>query len=659
MVLMAAKIQCDAAAVATRPVVLLLLLLLAQVGGATQKTPLEGQRVKLSAAKPCVRLLNATTTIGCATPSRGVLAQLQVLRTPEEIASFVASPPSEATAVALAADIFSPATIAAVTGALKDDMAGVLVLHAPFPPPSIASPATPSGEPAGGGGQWIERASGLSMQRFRFAIVLLSKDESDAVLSAAQQAGAARLPLVELRYPMNARGDSRRCLTEGTCLPVGGQSVWGSLQAHPTKDGSSGGTRLKPVAALAVGLDAASFFHDEAPGGYTTVAPLAAMLAAIHSLATNSQFSSQLPALPNQMLFFAFEAESWDETGSRRFLFDVHNFTCLDDSASSSSPREGCAFPVKRDLTFKALASASTKGVIQIGPVGSQHGDGTSSQFFVHTQAQNRNNTPATAIRAQGSSRIAVVDASGGLGLPPGAARSFIDPSLALPGGASQVATLTDFDMDMSHGGRTGSRFDTFDALRATRVCDASAVAARAWWLMAGGTGVPDVNCTLVHTLLMCLLPGADGGAGECELADRYGLAAASLGSHYSGVFTSSSTQSTISPTATFVKAFLDETLRDTCNEAPCSPFLLLHDSFSRGIEPANLEGAWRVTDRTEPIWAESNWPAEMHATLYPHGAPTASEAVPLVVAGATVTCVTWLAVFLSKQMHKRAYKRL
>jgi hypothetical protein len=60
-----------------------------------------------------------------------------------------------------------------------------------------------------------------------------------------------------------------------------------------------------------------------------------------------------------------------------------------------------------------------------------------------------------------------VRDATGAHGLPPGAARSFVDPKLQLPNTAlPSVATLADFEDAYHGGGRYGSHFDTIDGLK-------------------------------------------------------------------------------------------------------------------------------------------------------------------------------------------------
>ena len=754
-------------------------------------SPLEGQKIVLSTSDPCVRLLNATGTVGCATPSRGVLSTLHLLQSPAALSELLQNPPEYAVSVALNASLFSTATLATLRGTLGANLAAVLVLHSATFPSGAESPA-PAAVPASGGAAahaWNAAGSGLSVERFPFAIVGLSAADTATVLTPVAPKQFSP-PLLDVRYPMNARENARKCLAKNTCLPLGGQSVWGALQPRTAAsaealgsadaanaDGAAaaeeprammGGVDDRPAVGLSAGLDASSFFHELAPGAYAAVSSLVALLAAVDAVAASPTLTAQIPKLPYAPLFFTFAAEAWGETGSRRFLTDVHNFTCrspappspparspaaasstADGSGSGANQREplppppACDSPYKADMRFKGLGRAKAMhGLIQIGPVGAATAAANPdapTQLYVHTAVEvSRLGAAASALRAAAPSRVnatvAVTDATRGLGLPPGPAQSFSDPKLALSssGGSSgsgsgsgsssdgggggggagssssssssggadvaDVATLTDFDSSYHAGGRFGSRFDTLDGLDPTRVCDAAGVAARAWWGLAGGTGEPLPNCTLVNVLLRCLLPplaasnataegagassaqqedgdGAEEEAGasasppaqppRCELLSELGMEDNGLTSHYSGVFISSPSQTALSPTAEFARLFLQRTLGRTCATlapsptAACEPVVIMHDAYSAGVEPNEVTGGWRTTDADEEVWAESNWPAEMHATIYPHGAPNPWETAFLWAFAVVSSTLTYVAIKFGERQYEKAYVRV
>ena len=686
--------------------------------------PLATQRVTFNRAAPCVRLLNASGPIGCATTSRGILATLHVLRDAHALAVLLAAAPEQRVAVALAAPLFEQATLSALTRVFGANLNGVLVLHASTLPPDASSPApaVPLGSIGGSSHEWNGAGNGLSLGRFPFGIVLLDQSESSMLLEQGRLNSSLSHgpPLVDMRYPMSARGNAATCLAAGECLPLGGQSIWGSLRPRtaapppppsqwqlPNQDFAgmvvpSG----KPVVALTAQLDATSFFHDHAPGANAAVSSVVALLAAVDAIASSTSLAAQLPSLSTTPLFFLFTGEAWGELGSRRLLTDVGNFTCetpspppppppaLPRTAGQRDPLPpppACTAPYKRDRTFEELRRAPLRSLIQIGPVGARE---ASRRLFVHRPtggSVNVSNAAVDALHAAasavGTPSIVLTDASSALGLPPGPARSFTDPKLAYASGisspAAAIATLTDFDTEYRGGGRHGSRFDSLDALDAAAVCDASSVAVRAWWSLAGGSGKPAVNCSLVEELLECLLPALPATSAAsppspapdgipssppppppCALARSLGVRG-ELTSHYTGVFISSPSRVSASPTTRFAAAFLERTLAPVCDtavpsaSAPCEAAVLFHDAYPAGIAFEPDKGSWRVTDPSEPLWAESNWPAEMYTVLYPHGVPSTTESVSLVAFGLASALLTLAIVHMSHHRFKVTYKRL
>ena len=676
--------------------------------------PLDGQVLSFSAALPCTRLLNATDRIGCATRSHPATAPLFVAADHAALSSLLNDVPGGELVLALAAPLFEASTLREIRDTFGAALRGILVLHSPTPPAGIGSPAPRS--------PWLEMGSGLTMERFPFGIVLLTAAESAAVLehttsSSAPSDGAADAPLVELRYPMHARDNAPRCLAAVGCLPVGGQSVWGSLTPLVADSTTADAPSVlipaaKPTVALATQLDASAFFHDQAPGAYAAASSIVALLAAVDAIVSADALRVQLPSLPATPLFFLFTAEAWDGIGSRRFLTDLHNFTCTRPARAPSArsppspgvrgpppPPQACAAPYKPDLTFTQLRAAGISTLVHLGPVGAASGD---AGLFVHTPPD-APSTAADALRNAAAAHVPVRAATAGQGLPPGPGRAFADPKLAVArrglvshSGTTDVVTLSDFDRSYRLGGRFGSRFDTLDALDASRVCDAAGVAARAFWSLVGGTGTPAVDCGVVTQLLACLLPPAGNQTrfaaakeaveerdttfapeppdeearaaqrdyeAACPLARELGFDQTTLASRYSGVFVEGRISD---PTTLFVKAWLDARLNVTCPPvadveapAPCAPAVMYHDAYPPGIEPEGDEGAWRVVDLSEPLWAESNWPDEMYSKMYPYGAPRTAEIMLLLSVGVGGAIATYIAVAVSRRSYKQAYKRL
>lgn len=674
---------------------------------------------------PCVRLLNLTGTIGCATRSSGSLAELSVVRNQSELSAFLASAPtSERIAIALTAALFERSTLQSLADNLGAKLEGVLVLHASEAPAGGSSPAAslplwPS-IPMGSGAAhaWNAVGSDLSLLRFPFGIILLDAADSRTILRSADASDATSgsgPALIEMRYPMEARTDARACLEAGTCLPLGGQSVWGALSPRTAAASGPESTPMvragRPIAALTAQLDASAFFHETAPGAYEAVSSTVALLAAIDSISSSASLANQLPALPSTPLFFLFTGEAWGLLGSRRFLTDVRNFTCTERATPPPSPPpatptsrkqlpapQSCSSPFQYDLRFTELRAASLASVLQIGPLGASEAKGT---LYVHAPSEGSQPNELVATLHEAAAQLAVDlrNASGAHGLPPGAAQAFADPKVAMrgvldgtdtsagtgptePRRRSHIATLSDFDLAYRAGARFGSRFDTIDGLDVVAVCTASELAARSWWKAAGGHGQPSINCTLVRELLGCLLPpplasssGGDGGAEAseasggraCPLAAELGVEG-ELHSHYTGVFLSSPGRRAISTTARFAQRWLERSLAAACEPvagsapAACEPNVVLHDAYGAGLALDEESGRWRVVDTEEPLWAESNWPAEMYAIVYPYGAPRVAESLALLGVGLVSGTLTYLVVVISRRQYQAAldgFKRL
>ena len=682
--------------------------------GTGRQKSLDLQTVALDRAAACVRLLNLTGSVGCATPSAGVTVPLAAILSAVDLESLSTAAEAEPHAFLLAPELFTSAVVHRLQSALGPNLAGLLVLHAETQPDGAA--ATDPAE--------------LALGRFQFAIVLLDAADSARALSAVGAlptnattqpvvGAAARRPLVQLRYPMQARGTARKCLWEGSCLPLGGQSVWGALTMPPMppmppqlRDDAGVDAlvvHVRPVVLLAAQMDGTAFFHEAAPAAHAAVAGAVALLGAVAAVSDEPSLRAQLPSLPATPAFALFTGEAWGGLGSRRFARDIASFHCsapaavpaapaapstpppASPPAAQTPPPSACAWPYKPDRRFERLRAPERGGggggsgrggggsgdggggngngdvaygsavrhVLQLGPLGSVAAGG---EMEVHLPTAPGEHSRAVAAALHASGVLALRDAAtagatagdgagAGASLPPGPARAFVDEGVV---GASQAAytgaaTLTDRAaprVGLAHG----SRFDTLATLNGSLVCDAATAAARAWWRLAGGSGAPTANCSLVQELLRCLLLPE-----PCRLALDLGVISR-LDSHYTGVFVAGPGGRTIvSPTAEFARRLLQRRIlapllaplaTPGCNAASAPagceageaaeaagaagvaeavevdgawlPIVALHDAYSTGIEWHRYRSAWRVTDETQPIWAESDWPAGVTASLWP-----------------------------------------
>ena len=594
---------------------------------ATAWIPFDEQQIVLDRADPCVRLLHRDGEVGCATSFSGAVAPLHPLLRRDELG--LGTLPSEGpVALAFASTLFDYGTLRAVHSALGNRLLAVLVLEgdAPSTSPAPALTELRRSEQAYSLAPhaWNGRGGNLSRAHFPFGVALLDANESSSVLKALGVEPGRREatvrpgtgPVLQMHYPMFAHHDSPTCLAAGSCLPLGGQSVWGALQPRTlTQTPPLPG---RPAALLTAALDGVAFFHEHAPAADAAVSGTVALLAAVDAIVGAPRLRSQLPTLPTQLLFGLFTGEAWGGIGSRRFFRDVHAFNCTEwveappPEAAASIPTasgqpEGdrpeedpkplpalpsCSWPFKRDVRFLALRDARVDAVLELGAVGAVAAAG---QLYVHTPTAAPTSAVSTALHGAtgGLAMLPLLAADSGLGLPPGPALSLLGEAAERGGPPpANVATLSDYNEQFAGGARVASRFDTADGLNSSLVCQAATVAARAWWRLGGGTGTPEANCSLVRELLDCML-APDG----CPLASSLGIEGG-LGSHYSGVFMSAPGQTLISPTARFATKLLRRRLLspacDDAPHAPCDPTVLPHDAYSTGIEVDPETALWR-----------------------------------------------------------------
>lgn len=178
--------------------------------------------------------------------------------------------------------------------------------------------------------------------------------------------------------PPNLRSVS--CLLNGQCLPLGGQSVWGTMGPPGTKK----------IVLAAARLDSVALFHDRAYGGQAEASDIVTLLAVVDALSKVDTSS-----LPLAIGFGLFQGENWGQIGSRRFVTEVANFTCtvsshahsrlwchclltlahiarlqsLQPAATSATGKAFCRQPLRTDLTFANLTGSSFHQVIAIDQV--------------------------------------------------------------------------------------------------------------------------------------------------------------------------------------------------------------------------------------------------------------------------------------------------
>lgn len=155
--------------------------------------------------------------------------------------------------------------------------------------------------------------------------------------------------------------NSKQCLQNESCLPVGGYSVWSALGQISQIDFN----QTREVVAVTAPMDSTAIFHELALGASAEIASLASLMAVIKSVGEYSRASNY--TMKRQPMYFGFNAQSWGFTGSGRFLEDVKNFECIEVDTETGS----CKNPYAPSLKFLALRRSKFK-VINLGGMVSQ-----------------------------------------------------------------------------------------------------------------------------------------------------------------------------------------------------------------------------------------------------------------------------------------------
>ncbi|CAA7401371.1 unnamed protein product [Spirodela intermedia] len=593
---------------------------------------------------PCVRLLNISGEIGCSNPGRMKVsapivkwesADNQVsqpstfLIAENEMQSFFLRHDSYQYANAhlcwslsrVSSDQSFAVKVAAVLVESKDIFnSSAFSPVGMFPQSEFAPYKSPNYK-------WNPTGSGIMWNRYNFPVFLLSKNSTLTVQEIVSQHGesnkAKPIDVAEFDLVMQTTKvgthDSESCLTENSCLPLGGYSVWSSLPPVNTSAGPS-----KPLIFVMASQDSASFFRDKSVGADFPLSGMISLLAAVDALSRIDGLSK----LKKQLVFLVFTGEAWGYLGSRRFLLELE---------------------MGADAT-KGLNSTLIEQVLEIGSVGKGTSEGVTTLFAHAERVTSGSKEILTALQqasASLSSENIKVNASStsNPGVPPSSLMSFLSKNSLTPG-----VVLEDFDTAFTNR-FYHSHLDDPRNINASSVEAAAVLVARAAYILAHGEMQPSptllnsikVNASLVEELVGCLL-SCDPGL-SCDLVKKLISPGAVCPNHYVGVFLNqpSDTQSlaNVDDTSRFVWNFLaDKTStskgsngRSTCPEGRCSA----EDEVCVGMEadgegrcvvsstryvPAYSprlkfeHGSWRITGghaadpmgQVDPVWTESYW---------------------------------------------------
>ncbi|KAI9289178.1 Nicastrin-domain-containing protein [Umbelopsis sp. AD052] len=590
---------------------------------------------------PCVRLLNATGSIGCqsTTGTNGILYQLN---TQDDIENFSQNMPTswEQWVAVIPYGLLTPSNLQTLESSKR--LSGVIaIVNSTSTPGSPSRPSSYSPESkcpncefglyANDTDQYTWNPNGNSMIYEPVNIPIFALDPIDTLSAATYKQVMADLnynieqnyrnyPLraVDFSLFMWAAVDSATCLRRGWCFPVGGSSVYSS--PSPDLTGNDG----KPIIIVSATMDSRSVFHDLTLGVENDISGMVAMLAVADAL---SKSPTPVASFPKHIVYTLFNGEAWGYSGSQRFVNDISSpFECKNITGTNTCPIKGaaCTQPCVRDTDFTNINFDNIESVVEFSSVAQSNA--SAKGFWAHTDDTTTSGSLLQLFISQGNSTNSIQDAaSDGVHrkLPPSSAQSFLKKKRS-------IASIVLSDFQTSLDGYYHSDYDDMLdlATASSAICSLASSAARSIWLSAQGLNngtVPaqvTADCNLVTSLLDCLTQNY-----SCSLIQQYyGVNNAARITHYSSVFSFGG----VSLLSLFAFNFLgdkngvrrmngtspascqsitDCQAHEYCIRGTCvSTLTRYHDSYGAGLGYNYGTGLFNVIDESAPTWTESTW---------------------------------------------------
>uniref|UniRef100_A0A1J3CN74 Nicastrin n=1 Tax=Noccaea caerulescens TaxID=107243 RepID=A0A1J3CN74_NOCCA len=522
--------------------------------------------------------------------------------------------------------------------------------------------------------KWNPAASSIMWKAYNFPVYLLSESGISAVqefLSKKKMkhktytSDVAEFNMV-METTKAGTHNSEACLQEGTCLPLGGYSVWSSL---PPINVSSSNNR-KPIVLTVASMDSASFFRDKSFGADSPISGLVALLGAVDALSRVDGFSN----LKKQLVFLVLTGETWGYLGSRRFLHEL-------------------------DLHSDAVAGLSDtpiETVLEIGSVGKGLNGGMNTFFAHKTRASSVTNMTLDALKiaqdSLASKNIKILSAdTTNPGIPPSSLMAFMKKNPQ-----TSAVVLEDFDTKFVNK-FYHSHLDDLSNINSSSVVAAASVVARTLYILASDSketsnsalGSIHVNASFVEELLACLLSCEPGLS--CDLVKDYISPTNTCPGNYAGVILGEPSSKPYLGYVGDVSRFLWNFLADktssqkgnttsVCSKGVCSKteeVCIKAESNKEGTcvvsttryVPAYStrlkydDGAWTILPQNtsdsmgmvDPVWTESNWDTiKVHVYTVQHSVYDNS----VLVAGLSVTTLAYIGILVARSFISKALKQ-
>ncbi|VVB05490.1 unnamed protein product [Arabis nemorensis] len=624
---------------------------------------------------PCVRLLNLSGEIGCANPGlKKVVAPIILLKDVKDLEQ----PHTILVTADEMEDFFSRVSndlsfASKVGGVLVDSGSSFQQKLKGFSPDK-KFPQAQFSPYANVEYKWNPAASSIMWKAYNFPVYLLSESGVSTVREFLPKkkmnhktytSDVAEFNMV-METTKAGTHNSEACLQEGTCLPLGGYSVWSSLP--PINVSSS--NNHKPIVLTVASMDSASFFRDKSFGADSPISGLVALLGAVDALSRVDGFSN----LKKQLVFLVLTGETWGYLGSRRFLHEL-------------------------DLHSDAVAGLSNtqiETVLEIGSVGKGLSGGMNTFFAHKTRDSSVTNMTLDALKiaqdSLASKNVKILPADiTNPGIPPSSLMAFMRKNPQ-----TSAVVLEDFDSKFVNK-CYHSHLDDLSNINSSSVVAAASIVARTLYILASDSkdtsssalGSIHVNASFVEELLTCLLACEPGLS--CDLVKDYISPTNTCPGNYAGVILGEPSSKPYLGYVGDVSRFLWNFLADrtsvqkgntasVCSKGVCSKpgeVCIKAESnkegtcvvsttryvpaYSTRLKYANE--AWTILPENssdsmgmvDPVWTESNWNTiKVHVYTVQHS--VYDNAV--LVGGIAVTTVAYIGILVAKSFITKALKQ-
>ncbi|KAI3636866.1 hypothetical protein MIR68_005133 [Amoeboaphelidium protococcarum] len=418
------------------------------------------------------------------------------------------------------------------------------------------------------------------------------------IIAGDQHNRAGRYPKVgvEMEAFMFAAHNSATCLRrtesqpQAFCFPLGSQSII----AH--KNFSLNAQTIFVTAPL----DSRSLFDGMAYGANAYTSSILALVGV-------SQALSGFNISSTNIVFALFNSESYDLTGSRRFIQDVSSKFCVQNRGDNPI----CQLPYRNVDQYSKIDLSKVSAIFSLRQISATT---NGSSYYVRSTGNASELVDAVLSGASGLNITAKM-ASSQL-LPPSSVAAFLEYNSTM-----KSAIISDYDSQFIDQNFFSQNDRSLSQSQLESICQISTSVARAVYKVATGVSNSTIsaNCTVLSQLSDCML-----GNFNCTLATQYLNYSSpvsidrSVGSYFSSrtadLFLLRSilgdyVQTSAGNQTCTLDGDCDLSKSELCINKVCTlTSSYFHPAYGTGLEYDAGRGRFTVVDPSKPSWTVSNF---------------------------------------------------